>query len=105
MDLHLKGKTVVVTGGGTGIGKAAVLEYLREGCNAAICGRRQETLDEAVAYFKAQGFDVFAETADATDYESIYAFAQHVKQKFGAINIWVNNEYVKSSHLNYPNLS
>lgn len=91
MDFNLKGKTVVVTGGATGIGKAAVLEYLREGCNAAICGRRQEKLDEAVAYFKEQGFDVFAMTADATDYSSLYAFAKAVEAKFGGINIWVNN--------------
>lgn len=42
MEMNLAGKTVVITGGGTGIGKAAALEFLKEGCRVAICGRRVE---------------------------------------------------------------
>ena len=99
MDLNLKGKTVVITGGGTGIGKRAALEFLQEGCNVAICGRRQNKLDETVAEFKALGFETMAKSVDITHYDAIAAFADEVAAKYGQIDVWVNNagsNYIKS---------
>jgi 3-oxoacyl-[acyl-carrier protein] reductase len=91
MDLNLKNKVVVITGGATGIGKATALEFLREGCRVAICGRRQEKLDEAKSFFREQGFNIISETCDATDYESLFSFAKTVYDTWGSIDIWVNN--------------
>lgn len=91
MDLNLKGKVVAITGGATGIGKASALEFLREGCHVAICGRRQEVLDNATAFFKNEGYDIFAKPADALDYENLYSFADAVNKKWGTIDIWINN--------------
>ncbi|MDY3282776.1 SDR family NAD(P)-dependent oxidoreductase [Dysosmobacter sp.] len=92
MEMNLTGKTVVITGAGTGIGKAAALEFLKEGCNVAICGRRLEKLEEAKAEFAAQGYDkVLARSVDVTDYDALAAFADEVEQTFGQINVWINN--------------
>ena len=91
MELNLKNKVVVITGGATGIGKATALEFLREGCHVAICGRRQEKLDDAVIFFREEGFNVISKTADATDYTSLFSFAQFVYDTWGSIDIWVNN--------------
>ena len=91
MDLHLTGKTVVITGGGTGIGKGTALEFLREGCHVAICGRRQQKLDETKAEFTALGFDLMTKSVDVTDYDALALFADEVAQKYGRIDVWINN--------------
>lgn len=52
MDLKLKGKVVLITGGATGIGKASTLAFLKEGCKVAICGRTQAKLDHTVQEFQ-----------------------------------------------------
>ncbi len=85
------GKTAIVTGGGTGIGRAIVLELLELGANVAICGRRQEPLDALVAECKTRGHEVFAETCDIRDAERVAAYVDHVIAKFGAVDILVNN--------------
>ena len=91
MDLHLQNKTVVVTGGGTGIGREAALAFLREGCHVAICGRRQERLDEAAALAAKEGFELMTESVDIRNEEALAAFADRVEEKYGRIDVWINN--------------
>ena len=92
MEMNLKGQTVIITGGGTGIGKATALEFLKEGCNVAICGRRLEKLEQAQQEFAALGYPgLYYKTVDVTDYDALAAFADEVEAKFGAINVWINN--------------
>ena len=88
---ELKGSVALITGGGTGIGRETAFAFAREGCQVAICGRRKEKLDEVVAKGREMGFEIFAETADVTDYESIRRFARETADHFGGIDIWVNN--------------
>ena len=91
MELGLKDRVVVITGGATGIGKATALEFLREGAKLAICSRRQSVLDDAKAEFNELGFDIFCKSVDVTDYKAFETFAEEVKQHLGRIDIWVNN--------------
>lgn len=91
MEMNLKGKTVVITGAGTGIGKAAALEFLKEGCHVAICGRRLEKLVQTYEEYKALGYELMYESVDVTDYDALAAFAAKVAARYGTIDVWVNN--------------
>ena len=91
MEMNLKGKTVVITGAGTGIGKAAALEFLKEGCNVAICGRRMEKLEQTKAEYAALGYDLMIKSVDVTDYNALEAYADEVMAAYGRIDVWVNN--------------
>ena len=64
MDLGIKGKNALVTGGSRGLGKHAALSLAREGVNVAICGRTQETLDKTVK--ELEGFGVSSMSVIAT---------------------------------------
>jgi len=93
MDLGLNGKTAVVTGGSDGIGLAAVRAFLAEGANVAFFARHSAHGLTAVDSLAADAARerIHFEPADATDAEAVYAFAEHVHQRFGRIDCWVNN--------------
>ncbi len=91
MELNLKGKTVVITGGATGMGFETALLFGEEGCNIALCGRRREKLDEAKAILDEKGIPSFCQVADMTDEAQAEAFANQVSEAFGGIDIWINN--------------
>lgn len=92
MDLHLNNKVVVITGGGSGIGGATGEEFLREGALLAICGRSEKKLKDYADTMAAKGYpDVFYECADVSVESDVTAFVQHVVEKFGKIDVWVNN--------------
>ena len=91
MDLHLQGKTVVISGGATGIGKAVAEEFIREGANVAIFARRLQPMEEFAGELKEQGKSIYYESVDVTDTEGVKAFAAHVWEKFGSLDVWINN--------------
>ena len=91
MDLNLTGKTVVITGGATGIGRAAAWEFLREGANVAVLGRRLEPLEEFAREVEQEGFKLCYESCDVTDPERVEGYARRVREKFGSLDVWVNN--------------
>lgn len=91
MELGLKGKVAIVTGGTQGIGKATAMVLAREGANVVICARRQEPLDAVVGEMRAAGgkaHGVKADVGKAADCERIVAEAV---QAFGRVDILVNN--------------
>lgn len=90
MDLGLTGKTVVVTGGSKGIGYAAAEAFLKEGARVAICSRHEKELKKAAETLSQYG-PVYYEAYDVVDAESNYRFAEHVNEKFGSLDVWVNN--------------
>ncbi len=91
MDLKLAGKVVLITGGATGIGKAAAMSFLKEGCKVAICGRTKAKIDHAVQEFKDKGYEILGGIADAGNSVSVTAFADKVVQQYGGLDVWINN--------------
>jgi len=91
MDLGLKGKVAVVTGGSTGIGFASAMELAKEGCVVAICGRSEKKLAAAKEEFEKNGLSVDTYVVDVTDEGEIKTFVKAIADKYGRIDIWYNN--------------
>jgi 3-oxoacyl-[acyl-carrier protein] reductase len=92
MDLGLKDKVALVTGGSKGIGKAVARGLAEEGARVAICARTQNELDAAVGELaKATGGDIFAVTGDLTNEAGVQRIVDLTVKKFGRIDILVNN--------------
>lgn len=91
MDLHLTGKVVVITGGGTGIGKATAEAFAREGAKVVICGRRLEKLEQTQTEFRAEGLEIAIRQLDVCDIAAVQALADEIAATYGSIDVWVNN--------------
>ncbi|HUT64145.1 MAG TPA: SDR family oxidoreductase [Anaerolineae bacterium] len=87
----LKGKTALITGGGTGIGCAIAKRFHEEGAFVVICGRRKEKLAEAAADISSDGERVYRVVADITDEEHVKCLIEKVIQKTSHLDILVNN--------------
>jgi citronellol/citronellal dehydrogenase len=82
------GKVALVTGGGTGIGRAVARELARTGAKVAICGRRPEPLEAVRAEL---GDDCLAVPADVREPEQVTALIDQTLERFGRIDVLVNN--------------
>jgi citronellol/citronellal dehydrogenase len=78
----------IVTGGGTGIGRATARELVRTGAHVAICGRRQEPLDSVA---RELGDRCLAIRCDVREDDQVLAMLDEVDERFGAVDILVNN--------------
>jgi 3-oxoacyl-[acyl-carrier protein] reductase len=91
MDLELKDKVVLVTAASKGLGKAAAMEFAREGAKVAICSR-SDILDNAAAEIRKEtGAELFALRADVTKQEEIDHLVSSTLEKFGQIDILIVN--------------
>lgn len=85
-------RIALVTGGGSGIGKAVALAFARAGYQTVITGRRQEALDAVVAEAgDDSGAGMTAISADITDPASVAALFNTVKARFGRLDVLFNN--------------
>jgi NAD(P)-dependent dehydrogenase (short-subunit alcohol dehydrogenase family) len=84
-----KGKTVFVTGGGSGINLGVGKAFAALGANLGICGRTREKLDAAAAQLRALGAKVVAETADVRDYSALQAAIEKTHSQLGSIDILI----------------
>ncbi len=91
MNLNLKNKYALVTGGSHGIGKAIALLLAEEGCNVAICARKQEEIKKTVKEIKAKGVDSIGISADVMILEDIEKVVKTIINTWGTIHILVNN--------------
>lgn len=91
MDLGLRGKVAVITGGTEGIGRATALKLAQEGATIAICARRTELLEKTAAEISKTGAEVLAVAADMSKPADIERFMKAVIERFGRLDILVNN--------------
>ncbi|MBI3433658.1 MAG: SDR family NAD(P)-dependent oxidoreductase [Proteobacteria bacterium] len=92
MDLQLKGKTALVTGGSEGIGKGIARALAKEGVDVAICARRKEPLDATAAEIgKETGRKIVAIVADLTKDADARNFVAKGHAALGRVDIMVNN--------------
>jgi NAD(P)-dependent dehydrogenase (short-subunit alcohol dehydrogenase family) len=85
------GKVALVTGAGSGIGRAAALALLREGYSVVLAGRRAEPLAQAVAEAGPAGSRALAVPADVTDPASVRALFEKTAERFGRLDVLFNN--------------
>lgn len=92
MDLGLKGKHAIVTGGSQGIGKAIARELAREGVNVAIVARKKEPLEAAAKELASETKGrVIGIAADVTSKEQVEAMVAQAAKEFGGLHILVNS--------------
>ncbi|MEP5367252.1 SDR family oxidoreductase, partial [Parvibaculum sp.] len=91
MDLGLKGKKAIVTGGTRGIGRAIAETLASEGVDIAICARNQDQVDEAVAALCSKGIKATGGVADIADGEGLKKWIADMGEAMGGIDILVAN--------------
>ncbi|MEE8047117.1 MAG: SDR family oxidoreductase [Dehalococcoidia bacterium] len=91
MDLGIKGKVALVTGGSRGLGRQSAIALAAEGVNVAICARGEDVLNQTAAELKATGVNVGAYVADLSDESGAAELAAKVEADLGPIEILVNN--------------
>ena len=84
-------KVAVVTGAGTGVGRAAALALMKDGFAVVLAGRRREPLDAVLAEGKALGGSGLAVPTDVADPASIAALFTAVRQTYGRLDVLFNN--------------
>ena len=93
MNTDLSGRTIVITGGTSGIGLATAKRFLQEGANVAICGRDKNRLTMAMADIKNLFGDenLLGGNCNVLDKRQIKLFTEAVVEKFGGVDTLVNN--------------
>ena len=91
-DDALRGKTIVITGGGTGLGKAMGLYFLKLGANLAITSRKIDVLEASAAAMREEtGGRVLALACDVRDAEQVAYIQEQAEKEFGQVDVLVNN--------------
>ena len=85
------GRVALITGGGTGIGRATAFELAATGSRVIVCGRRREPLGETAERIEAAGGECLAIPADVREPEQVQRVVDAGLQRFGAIDVLVNN--------------
>jgi 3-oxoacyl-[acyl-carrier protein] reductase len=90
--MKLKGKTIVISGGGRGIGAAIGFAVAREGANIALCSRKINDVRKTAEAIEGEtGNQTLATVVDVRDFNQIQRFAQEVLDRFGSVDVVVNN--------------
>lgn len=96
-DRKLRGKTVVITGGSSGVGRAVAEAFALEGCSIVVAARGKEGLDETVQLCRDLEVPALGIETDVSDMEQVKYLAEQALQFNGRIDIWVNNAGVMAS--------
>lgn len=111
-NLKFTGKTVVITGSGTGIGQAIAKKFAEQGANIVIMGRRKEPLDQTAGILNeiivaagSSGKVAVFPGVDVSDEEGINSMFESLKKQFGRVDIIVNNAGVSGPVKTFTNAS
>ena len=85
------GRVALITGGGTGIGRASALELAATGADVVICGRREEPLQSTAQQLERAGANCLAIPADIREPEQAEQVIDGALERFGRIDVLVNN--------------
>ncbi len=85
------GKVAMVTGAGSGIGRATALALLREGYSVVLAGRRAEALEQTAAAAGPYAARALVVPADVSDAASVRALFEKTRQSFGRLDVLFNN--------------
>ena len=88
---RLAGKVALITGGGTGIGRAIALAFAREGASVCVAGRRLEKLREVIVEVQKAGGAGLAMECDVTQTREVERAVKGTVERFGRLNVLVNN--------------
>jgi dehydrogenase/reductase SDR family member 7B len=84
-------KTVIITGAGSGIGRACAFEFASKGCRVVISGRNREKLDKVAADLHAKGAEVLVVAGDVSREEDCRALINETVARFGGVDVLINN--------------
>jgi NAD(P)-dependent dehydrogenase (short-subunit alcohol dehydrogenase family) len=91
MAPDLRGEVALVTGGSRGLGLALARELARQGCRLAICARDEAELEVAKSDLEQRGAEVLTVVCDVVDRDQVAAMVEAVTQRYGRIDLLVNN--------------
>jgi 2-hydroxycyclohexanecarboxyl-CoA dehydrogenase len=98
VDLGFKGKVVLITGGGSGIGQTMAQMFAREGARVAVNDVSEKAIDETIGLVKDAGGEAFSARCDITDLSAVKAMVEMVEKSHGGIDALVNNAAVLLAH-------
>jgi NADP-dependent 3-hydroxy acid dehydrogenase YdfG len=91
MNPHISGKTIVITGGSSGMGAAAARHLAGQGANIVVAARRAERLETLVSEITKDGHQALAVAADVSNRGDVQNLVDTAVRKFGRIDVLVNN--------------
>jgi NAD(P)-dependent dehydrogenase (short-subunit alcohol dehydrogenase family) len=94
----LENKVAVITGGSRGLGYAIAEAYGREGARVVIASRTHKAVDKAVRKLRENGVQAEGLACDVSDLRQVEALAEFAVQKFGRLDIWVNNAGLSAAY-------
>jgi len=101
VDLNLKGRKAIVTGGSRGIGQATLKNLINEGASIATCARGDKALQETLSQFRAQGATAFGRAVDVSNKSAFTSWFNEAVEQLGGLDILVSNvtSYVDTQNL------
>lgn len=96
---RLEGKVAIITGGNSGVGAATAMKFAQEGAKVVITARRQAQLEEVAAKIREAGGEVLPITSDISKVEDAKTVVSAVMEKYGKIDILINNAGVLDNGL------